>query len=94
MADATKLRDHARVADVARNLVQVRDGRTYDDLGVHELPSPNAEMGDLIEIKGTTWEVVDIVPAKADSAVVPSSPGSRSSPLAIRREHRRAGGST
>ena len=27
-------------------------------------------MGDLIEIMGTTWEVVDIVPAKADSAVV------------------------
>lgn len=70
VADATKLRDHARVADAARYLVQVRDGRTYDDLGVHGLPWANVEIGDPMVIDGTTWEVVDIVPAKVDSPVV------------------------
>ena len=58
------------MADAVRNLVQVRDGRTYDDLGVHELPWPNVEIGDLVEIEGTEWEVVDIVPAKVGSPVV------------------------
>ncbi len=58
------------MADVYRNLVQVRNGRTYDDLGVQELPWPNAERGNPMVIDGTTWEVVDIVAAKVDSPVV------------------------
>jgi hypothetical protein len=37
---------------VAGNLVQVRDGRSFADLGLHELPWPNAELGDLFEIDG------------------------------------------
>jgi hypothetical protein len=59
--------DHARAAS---NLVQVRDGRSFEDLGLHELPWPNAEVGDMIEIDGAAWHVVDVVPAKVDSAVI------------------------
>ena len=52
------------------NLVQVRDARSLDDLGLHELPWPNAEIGDIVEIDETTCHVVDVVPAKIDAPVV------------------------
>jgi hypothetical protein len=31
---------------------------------------PNAEIGDMIEIDGAAWHVVDVVSAKVDSPVI------------------------
>ena len=54
----------------AQSRSSARDGRSYDDLGVRELPWPNVEIRDPSEAGGMEWEVGDIVPAKVGSPVV------------------------
>jgi hypothetical protein len=63
--------DHARVAS---NLVQLRDGRSFHDLGLHELPWPNGEIGGVIEIDEVAWHVVDIVSGKMGSSAIAIEP--------------------
>ena len=49
---------------------RVRDSRTYDDLGCRSCRGRAVRSGDPMVIDGTTWEMVDIVSARADSVVV------------------------